>query len=497
MPRQPNLLFLYSDEQRWDTLACTGNRRIAMPNLDRLASRSTLVEQTYVTQPVCTPSRASLLTGLWPHQCAMETNNLILDEAHACLPEMLEPGVWATAHHGKWHLGDEIFAQHGFDEWIATEDTYHDFCRPHRDIRSYSSYDRFLRAHGCRPAPRQISGREPWVADRFFRDQIHAMPEELCRPQFLANSARRFIREHRQQPWALYVNFLEPHMPFHSCRDRQYDPDVVPLPLHNAMQAPAADHTRRAQLTAAGYRATGYDDDGPFVDEASWRQLIARYWGMCSLVDDAVGRILAQLEEAGLMDDTIIVFTSDHGDLMGSHGLLGKGHQYEESARVPLLVKLPGQSAAQRVEGPFSHIDLVPSLLEALGQPLPEHLPGRSRLDLLRQGGRCQDDVFIEWNGAGRASDRPLPAWAAEVAGDEQAIRASLGQDIRSLVSADGWKYNHSSVGEHELFDLSQDPGELCNRIADPAQQERIAVYRRRLAAWQVATGDHHQPVSA
>lgn len=492
---QPNLLFLYSDEQRWDTLACTGNRRIAMPNLNRLAEQSTLVEQTYVTQPVCTPARASLLTGLWPHQCAMERTNVILDEAYACLPEMLEPGCWRTAHQGKWHMGDELFAQHGFEEWIASEDTYHDFCRPHRDPTTHSQYDAFLRAHGCRPRTTSIKGREPWVADRFFRKEIHAMPEELSRPMFLANSARRFIREQSDQPWALYVSILEPHMPFHSCRDHQYDPDSVPLPPHNAMQAPARDHARRAQLAAAGYRIQGYDGDGPYSDEASWRRLIARYWGMCSLVDEAIGRILAQLEESGQMDNTIIVFTSDHGDMMGSHGLLAKGYQYEEAARVPLLVKLPGQQRSRRVTGPMSHIDVVPTLLDAMGQQVPAYLPGQSRLQLMRQGGHCSDDVVIEWNGAWRGNDKPLPAWAEEVPGTEEQIRASIKQDIRSLVTADGWKYNHSSVGEHELFCLREDPGELCNRIADPAQAERISEYRRRLSKWQQATQDHHQPV--
>ena len=115
---RPNILFIFTDEQRYDTMTAYGNRAIQTPNLDRLARQSTVFEQTYVTQPVCTPSRSTLLTGLWPHTNGCTANNIPLRPETLCVPEML-PDDYSTCYDGKWHLGDEIFAQHGFQEWIS------------------------------------------------------------------------------------------------------------------------------------------------------------------------------------------------------------------------------------------------------------------------------------------------------------------------------------------------------------------------------------------
>ena len=125
--RHPNLLFLFTDEQGAATMAAYGNRAIRMPNLDALAGQSVVFEKAYVTQPVCTPSRSSLMTGLWPHTNGCTENNVPLRPETPCLPELVTRGGYISAHHGKWHLGDEIFAQHGFDEWRSIEDGY----RPH------------------------------------------------------------------------------------------------------------------------------------------------------------------------------------------------------------------------------------------------------------------------------------------------------------------------------------------------------------------------------
>ncbi|MFW5859422.1 MAG: sulfatase [Planctomycetota bacterium] len=490
MSDRPNLLFLYTDEQRFDSLACYGNTAIDMPNLNRLAERSTVFEQAYVTQPVCTPSRSSLLTGQYPHTNGCVRNNIPLRDETRCLPEMLDKD-YACAHHGKWHLGDEIFAQHGFTEWMGTEDTYHNWYKPERDQACRSNYDRFLRAQGVEPWDVELAPGVPdFIKDRFFRSQIHRMPEELSRPGFLANTASRFIRDHQEDDWVLYVNFLEPHMPFFSCRDDQYDPADVTL-SDNLGIAPAEDHMLRSRLAAAGYRAEGYDIDTPLGSEEEWRRLTARYWGMCSLVDSAIGRILATLEQSGQLDNTIIVFTSDHGDMMGSHNLLAKGFMYEESTRVPWLVKLPGQREQRRVRGPVSQVDMVPTLLDAMGQQVPADVQGTSRLELAERGGEATDDVFIEWLNDKQRQDPvpPLPDYAAQM-GSPEAVEASRTQDIRTVVCTDGWKYNHSSVGEHELFDLRNDPGEMVNRVADPANAERVAACREKIRVWQATTGE-------
>ncbi len=133
MNKTPNLLFIYTDEQAINTLAAYGNSQIDMPNLNRLAEQSTVFEQAYVTQPVCTPSRSTLLTGQYPHTNSCIENNIPLKNGTPCLPEMLVNGKYATAHIGKWHLGDELYAQHGFDKWISIEDNYNKYFTEGKD----------------------------------------------------------------------------------------------------------------------------------------------------------------------------------------------------------------------------------------------------------------------------------------------------------------------------------------------------------------------------
>ena len=131
--KRTNLLFIYTDEQSFNTLAAYGNEQIEMPHLNRLAAASSVFEKAYVTQPVCTPSRSTLLTGLYPHTNGCTENNIPLQPTTACLPEMLAAGDYATAHIGKWHLGDELFAQHGFAEWVSIEDGYNAYFSAGRD----------------------------------------------------------------------------------------------------------------------------------------------------------------------------------------------------------------------------------------------------------------------------------------------------------------------------------------------------------------------------
>ncbi len=477
----PNLLFIYTDEQRFDTLAPYGNDRIDMPNLNRLAEQSCVFDRAYVTQPVCTPSRSSLLTGLYPHSNGCTANNLLLDESIPCLPEMLPAGRYATAHFGKWHLGDELFAQHGFDHWLSIEDGYNAWFRPGRDQAAVSDYTQWLQAKGLIPK----NGR------CFGRDEATALPEALSKPAFLAEAASRFIREHSDRPFCLYVNFLEPHMPFTGPRDAQYAPDTIPLP-DNFENPPTESQHQRYRLFHSHYaagRKFGVHSDNP--DEM--RRLTARYWGLCSQVDTHCGTILDTLADAGLWDNTIIVFTSDHGDMMGSHQLIAKCVMYEEAVRVPLLVKLPGQRAMRPLDGPVSQVDLVPTLLEAMGHPVPVHLHGVSHAG----GMPCDaDGVVVEWNGAnnGVGADLTnrieLPEDVLKLASRE-AIEAAITDPIRTVYSPDGrWKLSASPLGDHELYDLAADPGECLNIVRKPATAGMVVDLLARLRRWQERTGD-------
>jgi len=483
---KPNLLFIYTDEQRYDTLRCYGNDIIEMPNLNALAESATVFNRAYVSQPVCTPSRASLLTGLTPHTCEMHHNNLTLPEQTRCLPEMIS-SEYTCAHIGKWHLGDEIYPQHGFSYWKATEDSYHAFYRKDRDQRDRSAYHDFLINQGVEPEPNHLPSE---ISYRFFRNQIGRLPEELSRPAFIGHEGSRFIREHKDKPFALYVNFLEPHMPFFSCRDSMYDPKDVTLP-------PNWDHkldetaARRLRQDAQKFSQKGYGIDKRLATEDQWRTLIARYWGMCSLIDTYTGQILDTLTECGLADNTIIVFTTDHGDMMSSHNLLGKGYMFEESIRVPLLMKLPGQRERKTIENPVSQIDVVPTLLDAMGVEIPDHLQGKSRLHEVQNGSKEPlDDIFIEWHGkdTGRHAEPYIPGMNLKNESKELSITDK--ESLRTVLTQDNWKLNVSSIGDHELYDLNSDPYETNNVISDPSHNERVVSMVTKINQWQEKTAD-------
>lgn len=490
MKRQPNLLYVFTDEQAARTMAAYGNDQIQTPNLDRLASQSVVFDKAYVTQSVCTPSRSTLLTGLYPHTNGCIENNVPLPEDVPCLPELGDFSDYAVGYHGKWHLGDEIFAQHGFDDFISIDDGYRSHYRDYRDHDAHSTYHHWLVANGFRPDSVSKDGFRS-----FSRGYCARLPEEYSKPFYVANEASRFIRENREQPFVLTVNFFEPHMPYFSPRDNQYDPADIPLPP-NFMDLPGEENPLKTRLYYLGYRDGGHSGL-PLKTEADWRRMIANYWGLCSLVDTHLGRILRTLEENGLAEDTIVIYTSDHGDMMGAHHLLAKCTQFEEAATVPLLVRVPGVADDGRhVAEPVSQIDVVPTILDAMGQPVPEGLQGYSLMPFLRgeEPSLPEGDVVVEWqgynNGFGDVIGQPsiLPVWR-ETATEEEIVTA-LGDPVRTVITPEGWKLNWSSIGEDELYNLTEDPYETRNLYAEPGHEEVIADLKDRIRRWQARTGD-------
>jgi arylsulfatase A-like enzyme len=471
---RPNLLFLYTDQQRFDSLAARIGGQPVMPNLESFAAQATVFENAYCTQPVCTPSRATLVTGLWPHQHGVVNNNIPLRPDMSTVAEML-PADYASGHFGKWHLGDEIYPQHGFREWRAIDDTYWPFYSAGRDpVRDRSSHHHWLIARGVQPWPVDTRNtlvscpkwhiapaeqRRQYDENRFSREQITQLPEPLSKPAYLAGEAIEFLRQHQRDPFALFVNFFEPHHPLSSPRDNQFDPRAVSLPA-------ARDHVpdESVPLGAARWHrdqfARGFDGT-PVASEADLRRAIAIYWGMCALVDTHVGRILAALHELGLDDNTLVFYTTDHGEMLGAHGMWGKGVMYEPSVRVPMMMRLPGQRRGERVSRRVSQIDVVPTLLDSLG--VERSLPGQS----LRQA--APRDVFIQWNAAPGAT-------------------ADKAESTRTIITPDGWKLTLSTQGRHELRNLDADPHELTNVFQSEPRQ--VADLCRRLAAWQLQTGD-------
>lgn len=468
---KPNLLFIWTDEQRADTMAAYGNKKIKTPNLNALARQSVVFRRAYVTQPVCTPSRSSVMTGLWPHASGCTSNNIPLRPETQCLPELLSDSDYRTAYMGKWHLGDEIFAQHGFHEWISIEDGYSKYYRPGRDRNARSDYHKFLVEHGYTPD----SGT------KFSRGFAARRSIEHCKPKFLEQRACDFLRRNRSTPFMLYINFLEPHMPFFGPLDDLHDPDAIDLPA-NFSDPLEENEPLRYRLRREQCRAE-YGSD-----EQSIRKLIARYYGLVAQVDRSVGEILKTLEDLGLADNTIVVYSSDHGDMMGSHHLVAKCVMYEEAVRVPWLMRIPRMASGQRtIEVPVSHIDMVPTLLELMGRPGRKDLPGQSLVPLIGGGKVAEDHVFIEWNPGQGAVD---PAKGASGTAREQAITRVARERTRTVIGPDGWKLALSDVDKCQLFNLKDDPGETTNLFDSGRHGDVIVRLSKRIRQWQRKTKD-------
>ena len=482
MEKKPNLLFIMTDQQRYDTLRVYGNDNIHVPNLNRLAESSVVFDRAYVTQPVCTPSRGSIMTGLYPHNHGSIENNFPLNKDIPTIPEIVKQNGddYISAYIGKWHLGDEIIRQHGFDRWISTEDNYFPYySRPdYRALRS--DYYFFLKDSGFLP------DYETDDFSYFTRDFCTRLPEQFSKPAFMAREAERFIRENKDRPFILYLSFLEPHPPYYSAFDELYDPDEIDLPPLFHEEIPD-NVPLKYKFNRIYHREIGRHY--PMKDEKTWRKLIARYRGAISLVDKYVGKVLRALRQNGLEDRTIVVFTSDHGDMMGDFRMLQKYVMYESAVRVPLLMKIPGLSNRQiRIKEPVSLVDLVPTLLDLMNQPVPARMDGKSLYPaVLGKQTLEHNDVFIEWNG-----DEGEDQWFKNHRNGElkERIDRVYGAGVRTVVTPEGWKLSLHQFGEHELYNLNEDPRELNNLFFSGKHRDQIKRLSQKIYQWQKETND-------
>jgi arylsulfatase A-like enzyme len=414
-------------------------------------------------------------------------NGVPLGHETPTLATLLRSAGYACGYSGKWHLGNEAGlvppGRHGFDEsWVSTEDGYF---REHA-TEGYSSYHQFLVARGHTPADVHRDGIV------FSRLTAARMPEAAGKPAFQAGEAIRFLETYRDRPFFLMCNFQEPHPPRTGPYDDLYRPEAVALP-ESWSHEPEPTVPLRYRV-----RRRAYLEHNPYLttnDARGWQELRARYWGLCTLVDTHAGRILQRLEELGLAEHTIVVYTTDHGDMMGEHRFPEKSLPYEGATRVPLLIRVPGGSA-RRVATPVSQVQLVPTLLDLLGQPVPTHLPGVSLRPLLEDGGGASSgrvpvpdeaEVVIEWNG--RFDRLEELRQAGRLTADEQADPRLEITEVRTIRRGP-WKLNVHASGEHELYDLEADPGELHNAFWDSGVQDVISELYVRLIRWQHSTGD-------
>jgi arylsulfatase A-like enzyme len=465
--RKPNLILFLPDQQRADTLACYGGVKVHAPNLNKLASESVIFERAYVTHPVCTPSRSSLMTGTWPHINGCTRNSVPLDRRFRVFPELMQDKDYSTAYMGKWHLGEDGPAGRGFQQWISTDD--------------HGDYTNFLLSKNITPDKSN---------ERFSELAISNLPLELSRPKFLEKHACEFIEKHRRDPLILVVGFVEPHSPYNGPLNNEHPLDEVDIDL-TATLSESENIPLRYRLMREWQQAEAILDRERFptqiffgITPEEYRSIKQRYLGLVTLVDQSIGAILACLERCGLCDDTIVVHTSDHGDSLGAHHLFGKETMFEEAARVPWLTRLPGQTRAKRISHPVSHIDFVPTLLDLLEQPSHSQCAGKSLLPLMRDDTTASNNVFLEW-----APNRTKIKKGSKLA-RRRMIKRAVEESTRAVVTPDGWKLCLRDKDSTELYNLKDDPFETRNLYSDRQYASVISCLAGEIHHWQESARD-------
>ena len=467
LARKPNLIVFLPDQQRADTIACYGGAKVHAPNLNKLASESVVFERAYVTHPVCTPSRSALMTGTWPHINGCTRNSVPLDRRFHVFPELFEHKDYRTAYMGKWHLGEEGPAGRGFQEWISTE--------------HHGDYTDFLISTGLSPDKQNGAFSELAISD---------LPLELSRPKFLDKHACEFIEKHHRDPFILVVGFVEPHSPYNGPLNDEHPLSEVDLDV-TATLPESENIPLRYRLMREWQQAEAILDRQRLptqlffgITPEEYRSIKQRYLGLVTLVDQSIGAILACLDRFGLTNNTIVVHTSDHGDSLGAHHLFGKEVIFEEAARVPFLIRLPGQRRSKIVPQPVSHIDFVPTLLDLLGQPKHPQCAGKSLLPLLREEAMSPENIFIEW-----APNRTKIKKGTSLA-PRRMLKRAVDESTRTVVSSDGWKLCLRDKDLNELYNLNDDPLETGNLYSDRQYASVISRLGGEIHRWQESAND-------
>jgi arylsulfatase A-like enzyme len=465
---RPNIVFILTDQQRCDSFAAAGAGYMRTPAIDSIARDGVLYERAYTTNPVCSPARASLVTGRYPHAHRVRCNGIPLSDREVTLPAVLGEQGYRTAAVGKVHLTPT--GSSGYPESRTSWDdpamtAWHGpyFGFQHVELTQGHNYPG---AHHRA----WVRERFPGVYERYGRDNarevrpgfqswVSSAPVEAHSSEFVGSRAVAFLERQAKArtsgenaPFFLWAGFPDPHHPF--------DPPEPYASMYDPAEMPTADRvTEELDAMPPHYRdhcVNGLPNvkNGPpriparMSDEGtvSMRALAA---GMISLVDRNVGRILNAIRELGFEEDTVVVFTSDHGELLGDHRLYFKGpYFYEQSVRVPCLVKYPRCAAAGvRTQALWSHADLTPTLLDFAGIAAPLGVQGVSQAPVLRgEAETAREWALVEYN----ADEFP-----------------DLNQ--KCLVTRDRKLTYYGGQPYGELFDFTADPGEHRNVYDDPA----------------------------
>jgi len=408
------------------------------------------------------------MTGLWPHANGCTNNGFVLDRKAATFPQLIGDDYHA-GYVGKWHLRDQPPTQRGFHEWISVE--------------GVSDYSKFLVGHGLKP-DHEKGG--------FAALTISNLPVELSQPRFVQERACEFIQRHQKDPFILVVGFVEPHSPYNGPLNEEHPIDEIDIDS-TASQPAADDLPLRYRLTREWQQDRATQDKSGAIRQFQfgltpddYRKLKQKYLGLVTFVDQCIGSVLACLESTGLAEDTVIVHTSDHGDLLGAHHLFGKGVMFEQAVRVPWLISVPGQKPLTVMQ-PVSHIDFVPTLIELLGHPAASQPVGKSLVPLMRGEEAQLEDIFIEWNPYKKREKRLKKGTTLA---PKSQVEQAIGESTRTVISPDGWKLSLRDLDLNELYNLNDDPQETRNLFYGGQHSKVIAACGDKIRRWQESTRD-------
>lgn len=451
---RPNILWICTDQQRADTIGALGNEYINTPNLDRLCREGTAFTRAFCQSPICTPSRASFLTGLYPSTVHGNINGnarFTPGERFRLITKRLADVGYTCGLSGKLHIAS---AWNGSEE--RTDDGYSEFHFSHSPTQTFDRNNQYV-------AWLQDSGKLDAVLDSAKLDRAQRrgvkyredVPAELHQTAWCTDRTIDFMQTHQHDPWLMSVNIFDPHPPYDApgaYADR-YDPDQLPEPVFVE-----SDLEHQNRLASHFFQTPAKKPD------RKCREQLASYYGMIELVDENVGRMLRTLEETGQRENTMVIFTSDHGNLIGDHGLSFKGCRfYEGLVRVPLIVSWPGHvQQGSIVEALVELTDIVPTLADCCGADLA-WTHGRSLRPLLcgeepefrpHEYVRCEFYDTLNMETPSGNPDAHVPSYA-------------------TMYRTDQWKLNVYHGNEYgELFDLAEDPDECNNLWEDPGVRD-------------------------
>ncbi len=440
--KRPNVLVLYTDQQRWDTIRAGGHEHLHTPNLDALAARGTLFDKVFCNSPVCMPSRASMLSGQYPSSMGTTCNGIEFPEDIQCIHTYLKPYGYHTANIGKLHFRNHASHQrdhrdpnpsYGFDTHIISDEPG---CYDDAYIKWVEMRDPQAVEHCRCDTPPAWRGKPVRVHDRSgFAPYVFKGPEDLTHTAFVADETIQYLRQQKDRPFFCVSGFYAPHCPINPPQRfvEMYDAESLPLPYFNPGE-----------------------NRGDVPDE-HWRKIKAYYYALISHVDDQVGRILSELKALGLEENTLVIFTSDHGEHLGDHGQMGKSQPWDSSARVPLIVSYPKAFNPQPMKSPMiEHVDLAPTILDCCGVQVPDVMQGRSFRPLLTgEPYKERTSAFME-------------------------IRKPAGPGFKAI-RTHRYLYSVNEKAAEQLYDLEADPHQLNNLAKESSYAESLKEMRGTL----------------